>query len=89
VNGHRLATSLFTKGGVGGERATKNCSKERSPNTPVVWMTGADRETVREEAERGSVDSVLFKPFLLNDFQRTVQGALASREGEQGGVGVG
>ena len=65
------------------------CIKERSPNTPVVWMTGSDRETVLKKVERGPVDSVIFKPFLLKDFQRTVQGALAFRERGHGSVGVG
>jgi hypothetical protein len=36
-----------------------------------------------------SVDSVIFKPFRLEDLQNTVQGALTSREGEHGSVGVG
>jgi CheY-like chemotaxis protein len=63
--------------------------KERSPNTPVVLMTGADRETVLKKVERGPVDSVLFKPFRLEALQRTVQGALAFREGGHGSVGVG
>jgi len=65
-----------------------HCIKERSPNTPVVWMTGSDRETVLKKVKNAPIDSVIFKPFLLNDFQRTVQGALASREGERGRVGV-
>jgi len=63
--------------------------KERSPSTPVILLTGADRETVLKKVERGPVDSVIFKPFSLEDLQRTVQGALASREGEHGSVGVG
>jgi len=58
-----------------------HCIKERSPSTPVVWMTGADREAVLKKAERGPVDSVLFKPFRVEDFQSTVRGALAFREG--------
>ena len=66
-----------------------HCIKERSPNTPVVLMTGGDRETVWKKVERGSVDSVIFKPFRLEDFERTVQGALAFREGGHGSVGVG
>ena len=57
------------------------CIKERSPNTPVVLMTGADRETVLKKVEKGPVDSVLFKPFGLEDFQRTVRRALKLREG--------
>jgi CheY-like chemotaxis protein len=53
--------------------------KERSPSTPVILLTGCDRETVWKKVERASVDSVIFKPFRLKDLQRTVQGALASR----------
>jgi len=53
--------------------------KERSPDTPVVLMTGEDRETVLRNVERWPVDSVLFKPFALEDLQRTVQGALELR----------
>ena len=52
--------------------------KERSPNTPVILLTGYDRETVRKKLKKGLVDSVLFKPFLLEDLRRAVQGALAS-----------
>jgi CheY-like chemotaxis protein len=63
--------------------------KERSPNTPVILLTGCDRETVRKRVESASVDSVIFKPFRLKDLQRTVQGALASREREHGRVRVG
>ena len=54
--------------------------KQRSPNTPVVLMTGADRETVLKKVERGPVDSVLFKPFTLEDLEATVQGALELRK---------
>jgi CheY-like chemotaxis protein len=63
--------------------------KERSPGTPVILITGSDRETVRKKVKRVPVDSVLFKPFRLEDLQRTVQGALVSREGEDGSTGVG
>jgi len=45
---------------------------------------GSDRETARKKVERGPVDSVLFKPFKIVDFQTKVQGALASRRGEHG-----
>jgi CheY-like chemotaxis protein len=63
--------------------------KERSPSTPVILLTGSDGETVRKKMERAPVDSVIFKPFRLEDLQRTVQGALTSREPEHGGVGLG
>jgi len=61
--------------------------KERSPNTPVILLTGSDRETVCRKVKTGSVDSVIFKPFKLNDLQSTIQGALASGQGEQGSLG--
>jgi CheY-like chemotaxis protein len=62
--------------------------KARSPSTPVILLTGSDRETVRKQVKRAPVDSVIFKPFRLEDLQRTVQGALASREREHGSMGV-
>jgi two-component system, NarL family, capsular synthesis sensor histidine kinase RcsC len=65
-----------------------HCIKERSPNTPVVLMTGADRETVLEKVKSAPIDSVIFKPFLINDFQSTVQRALASRGGDYGSLRV-
>jgi len=61
-----------------------HCIKERSPNTPVVLMTGADRETVWKKVKSAPVDSVIFKPFLINDFQSTVQRVLEPRYEEQG-----
>jgi CheY-like chemotaxis protein len=63
--------------------------KERSPSTPIIMLTGSDRETVCKQVKRAPVDSVIFKPFGLEDLQRTVQGALASREREPGSMGVG
>jgi CheY-like chemotaxis protein len=57
--------------------------KEMSPSTPIVLLTGADKETVRDKAKSESVDSVIFKPFKLDDFQKTVQGALELRKTEQ------
>jgi CheY-like chemotaxis protein len=63
--------------------------KQRSPQTPVILMTGADRETAWEKAERAPVDSVIFKPFKVKDLQDTVQRVLELREAEQGSVGMG
>jgi CheY-like chemotaxis protein len=63
--------------------------KERSPSTPVILLTGCDRETVWKKVERALVDSVIFKPFRLEDLQRTVQGALASKERQHGSVALG
>ena len=50
--------------------------KERSPSTPVVLMTGADRESVLKKVKSAPIDYVIFKPFLLDDFQNTVQRVL-------------
>ena len=61
--------------------------KTRAPRTPVILLTGSDRETVRKKVERGPVDSVIFKPFKLEELQRTVQGTLASRERKYESVG--
>lgn len=56
--------------------------KERAPSTPVILLTGSDREAVLKKVERGPVDSVIFKPFRIEDLQKTVQVALESRERE-------
>jgi len=63
--------------------------KARAPSTPVILLTGTDRETVLKKVEKGPVDSVIFKPFRLEDLQNTVQGALTSREREHGSGGMG
>ena len=53
--------------------------KGRSPGTPVIMMTGSDREIVRQKMDKEAVEFVIFKPFKLQDLQRTVSEALASR----------
>jgi len=50
--------------------------KEESPDTPVVLMTGEERGGVLERLKGSCVDSVVFKPLLLEDIQKTVQNAL-------------
>ena len=52
--------------------------KARSPNTPVILLTGVDRETVGGKMVRAFVDSVIFKPFRLEELEETVQLALVS-----------
>lgn len=52
--------------------------KERSPGMPVILMTGTDRQTVWKQMEKKPVDSVIFKPFLMEDLIRTVREALVS-----------
>jgi CheY-like chemotaxis protein len=50
--------------------------KEVSPNTPIILLTGADRETVWKQVKSEAMDSVVFKPFEIIDFEKTVRGAL-------------
>jgi two-component system, OmpR family, response regulator MtrA len=56
--------------------------KEVSPNTPVILLTDADRDTVRKQAKCGAIYSVIFKPFEITDFERTVRGALELKKAE-------
>jgi CheY-like chemotaxis protein len=63
--------------------------KESSPGTPVILLTGSDRATVQKKVKRRPIDSVIFKPFILEDLQSAVQETLAFREREPGSVGVG
>jgi CheY-like chemotaxis protein len=51
--------------------------KKNSPDTPVILITGADRGTVLKMVEAGPVDSIIFKPFMLDDLEASVQRALA------------
>jgi CheY-like chemotaxis protein len=56
--------------------------KEVSPNTAVILITGADEETVRKQTKSGAMYSVIFKPFEIIDFEKTVRGALELKKAE-------
>jgi hypothetical protein len=56
--------------------------KEVSPNTPVILLADADRDTVWKQVQSGAIYSVIFKPFDIIDFEQTVHGALESRKAE-------
>jgi DNA-binding NtrC family response regulator len=58
--------------------------KEKSPNTPVVLITGKERRAVLEKIKDSSVDFALFKPFRLEDIQKMVQSMLDTRSSEYG-----
>ncbi len=47
--------------------------KEQSPDTPIILITGAKKEDILEKLKRGSIDSVIFKPFTLNDVQKAIR----------------
>ena len=55
-----------------------NHIKKKSPDVPVVLLTGAGREEVLMKVKKGPFHSVMFKPFKIADLQKTIQVALAS-----------
>jgi len=58
--------------------------KDKSPDTPVVLITGSEKETVMKRLKGSFVDTVIFKPASLEDIQKTVQRLLHSREWTRG-----
>ena len=51
--------------------------KARSPHTPVILMTGDDRDTVSERLQQSRINYVIFKPLRIDELQQTIQSALA------------
>jgi len=47
--------------------------KDKSPDTPVVLVTGEEKQGIVERLKDRCVDSVLFKPFRLEEIQEMVQ----------------
>jgi CheY-like chemotaxis protein len=47
--------------------------KERSPNTPVLVVSGSCDETNWEKANMRCVDSIILKPFKLKELEGTVR----------------
>jgi len=58
--------------------------KDKSLDTPVVLVTGEDKKAIMEKLKGSFVDSVLFKPFRLEDFQEMVQKMLGNRTLQRG-----
>ncbi len=56
--------------------------KDRAPNTPVVLITGQQKEEVMESDKGDRVDFVLFKPFGLKEMQKTVHRMLGVHSSE-------
>jgi CheY-like chemotaxis protein len=56
--------------------------KEVSPSTPVILLTGDDKKRVCKQAKSEAIYSVIFKPFEITDFERTVRGALELKKAE-------
>jgi len=53
--------------------------KDKSPDTPVVLVTGEEKKAIMEKLKGSCADSVLFKPFRLEDIQEMVQKMLGNR----------
>ena len=51
--------------------------KDQSPSTPVVLITGSDKDDVMEKFKGSCVDSVMFKPLGMERIEKTVQRFLA------------
>ena len=58
--------------------------KDKSPNTQVVLITGSEKKAVMDKLEGSCVDSVMFKPFTLEEIQETVKIMLDERLSESG-----
>ena len=46
--------------------------KEQSPRTPVIMVTGQSPEEVMKKTVEGVIDSVILKPFKLEEIRRKV-----------------
>ena len=53
--------------------------KNRSPDTPIVLMTGEEKNKIMEKLRGSSVDFAMFKPFRLEEIEETIQMTLEER----------
>ena len=54
--------------------------KAKSPGTPVIIVTGLDKEEVSQKLKAGHVDGVIFKPFSVEEVNETVRKMLSTKE---------
>ncbi len=52
--------------------------KGKSPNTPIVLVTGSDSKEIHARLKSGSVDSILYKPFKLESILKTIETLLVN-----------
>lgn len=52
--------------------------KKQSPGTPVLMVTGADKDEVSKRLKAGHLDGVIFKPFSVREVKLTVQKILTN-----------
>jgi len=58
--------------------------KDKSPDTPILLVTGEEKEGIMEKLKGSCVESVLFKPFRLEDIQEMVQKMLGNKKLQRG-----
>jgi len=47
--------------------------KRKSPDTPVVLITGEEKNQIMQKLEGSCVDIAMFKPFRLEEIKKTIQ----------------
>jgi two-component system response regulator DctR len=50
--------------------------KKVSNHTPIILVTGQNKDQVMDKMQCGYIDLILFKPFELDDFYKTVRASL-------------
>jgi two-component system response regulator PilR (NtrC family) len=53
--------------------------KSMSPDTPIVLMTGEEKNQIMPALEGSCVDIAMFKPFRLEEIEKTIQVTLKKR----------
>ena len=53
--------------------------KDRSPETPVILVTGRKVEDFQQKMRPGCIDSLIPKPFRLEGFKKTIKGMLKNK----------
>jgi len=56
--------------------------KDRSPDTPIILLTGEHPYSVKKRAKNSMVDFILFKPFQVEEVENTVLRLLEIEKGE-------
>ena len=51
--------------------------KSKSPGTPVILVTGLNKEMVSKRLKASQLDGVIFKPFKVDEVKKTVQNMLS------------
>ena len=58
--------------------------KDKTPDTPVIVMTGQAKTPVMERLKQGPVDVAMFKPFVFKEVEEAVKKAMRPDPSESG-----